>query len=50
MALIVRDEAEIYDNCDLSNCEEVLASANSELGKMLFRIQNRIIMCSFSTT
>jgi hypothetical protein len=35
LALIVRDEAAVYDNCDLSNCEEVLASANSELGKAI---------------
>jgi hypothetical protein len=35
LAVIVRDEAELYENCNLSNCEEVLQSANSELGKAI---------------
>jgi len=35
LAVIVRDDAELYENCNLSNCEEVLQNANKELGKSI---------------
>ena len=35
LAVIARDEAENYDNCTLSNCEEMLKNANTELGKAI---------------
>jgi hypothetical protein len=35
LAVIVRDEAEVPGACQVTNCEELLKNANSELGKAI---------------
>lgn len=35
LAVIVRDEAELPGACQVSNCEQLLANANRELGKAI---------------